>query len=213
MLASISGSAWSLVGVFLLPALALQMLLSKMRPGPRTVVLLGYALCGLVALAVVCAASEWRYRGLADEHRSEMDRAYVRLLRTIDTAKDMACFTPTPKTTDETLLNAYTQMRTTCVYYTIIWIEAGQSSDVDGVLAAAEKPWPAGGSLHTQLWTYQPLVSTAGAVERLRAGMPLEPGLAAPLIFVIACAFAFAFALGFIVALGKVLVELRRRPG
>ena len=142
-----------------------------MRPGARTVAALGYALCGLAALAAVCAASDWRRERIAEEKRatglaslvnarSEMDRGYVRVLRAIDAARDMACNTPSPETTDEKLLTAYTEMRTTCAFYATVWIEAGRASDLQGVVEAADKTWP-GASPPRQLWTYAPLTRTA----------------------------------------------------
>ena len=174
--------------VFLGATLACHRMVA-VRPGARAVAALGYGLCGLAALAAVCAASGWRRERIVEERRttelasivnarSEMDRSYVRVLRAIDAARDMACNTPPPKTTDETLLTAYTEMRTTCAFYAIVWIEAGRASDLQGVVEAADKPWPRA-SPPRQLWTYAPLASTAREAATLLHRVK-EPPVIAP---------------------------------
>ena len=207
----------------LMATLGCQGSVVAVRPSARTVAMLGYALCGLAALALICAASDWRLDRRDEETRtaalvatikarSEMDRADVRVLRAIDAAKDMACDTPSPRTTDEKLLTAYTEMRTTCAFYTIIWIEAGRASDLQGVVEAAQKPWP-GTSPPRQLWSYAPLTKTAREAANLlrRAQGPTgdEPASSDDLF---AALLPYVLALLLAVASSRVTAEYRRRP-
>ena len=159
---------WTIATFLFLAAVSHAVMLVR-PPGRRVVAALGYASLVLLALALVCGAAAWHSaeteRAKALAARGASDRDFVVLIHAIDAARDNACNTPPPKSTDAALLEAYTRMRTTCAYYATVWIEAGRATDLPGVLAAAEKPWPAAGSPRHQLWSYGPLAAEAARID------------------------------------------------